>query len=271
MSALPSLITDGDHIDKNVMASISRTERRNLARANRVLEKASKQLIVKGFSEEKIKAIHKKKETGIAQEICHWASSKKTDVLVLSRRGTTDLEDFLFGRVSNKVIEYCTDSPVWIVGGRLDSKKFLVCVDGSENSLRAADHAGFMLAGTDGEVTLFHTLKNLRRFVPSDVLADEQDLQDFWKQKSGENIAPHMERAKEVLLKAGLKETQVSLKIADGSRSPANDIVKEARENGYGTVVLGKRGVSRLKEFVFGSVTRKVLNNMTGLSVWLVQ
>jgi nucleotide-binding universal stress UspA family protein len=271
LSSLPSLITDEKNTDKDVLASIAMAESRHLARAKRVLEGTSKRLMSKGFDEEKIKTILRKQEAGIAQEICHWASHKKTDALVLSRRGTTGLEDFLFGRVSNNVVEYCKDSPVWIIGGGLDSKKVLICIDGSENAMRAVDHAGFMLEGTDCEVTIFHTMRHLSRFVPPEVLAEDAILQDLWKQKAGENIAPYMGKAQALLLESGLSENQISLKVADGSQSPANDIIKEARENGYGTVVLGKRGTSKLKEFLFGSVTKKILQNMVGLSVWVVQ
>jgi nucleotide-binding universal stress UspA family protein len=271
LSALPSLITDEKNIDKDVLASIARAESRHLARAKRVLEETSKRLMSKGFDEEKIKTILRKPEAGIAREICNWASHKKTDALVLSRRGTTDLEDFFFGRVSNNVVEYCKDSPVWIIGGGLDSKRILICIDGSENAMRAVDHAGFMLEGTDCEVTIFHTVRHLSKFVPPEVLAEDAKLQNFWKQKAGENIAPYMGKAKALLLDAGLSEDQILLKIVDGSQSPAKDIVKEAQENNYGTVVLGKRGVSKLKEFLFGSVTRKILHTMVGLSFWVVQ
>jgi nucleotide-binding universal stress UspA family protein len=271
LSSFPSLIADEKNIDQDISASIARAESRHLARAERVLEEMSKRLMSKGFDEEKIKTVIRKQESGIAQEICHWASHKKTDALVLGRRGTTGLEDFFLGRVSNNVIEYCKDSPVWIIGGGLDSKKILICIDGSENAMRAVDHAGFMLAGTDCEVTIFHTMRHLSRFVPSEVLAEDAKLQDLWKQKAGENIAPYMGKAKALLLDAGLSENQISLKLVDGSQSPAKDIVKEARENNYGTVVVGRRGISKLKEFLFGSVTKKILHTMVGLSVWVVQ
>lgn len=271
MSSLPALFEDEKSIDKDILASVSIAEERHLARAKNILEKVKRRFIEKGFKEGKLKTIYRKQKAGIAQEVCHWARDKKTDALVVGRRGTTNLEDFFYGRVSNNVIEYCKDSPVWIIGGGLDSKKVLVCVDGSENATRAVDHAGFMLEGTDCEVTLFHTLRHLSRFVPADVLAEDSKLQEFWKQKAGENIAPHMKEAKDMLLKAGLNERQVSSKLLEGSQSPADDIIKEARTNGYGTVVLGKRGRSKFKQFLFGSVTRKILNNMTNLSTWVVQ
>jgi nucleotide-binding universal stress UspA family protein len=46
----------------------------------------------------------------------------------------------------------------------------LIAVDSSENALRAVDHAGFMLSGTDCKATIFYAMKNLGRFVPLEAL-----------------------------------------------------------------------------------------------------
>jgi nucleotide-binding universal stress UspA family protein len=63
---------------------------------------------------------------------------------------------------------------------------------------------------------------------------------------------------------------QMATKISDGSCKTAPDILKEARDNGYGTIVLGGRGISALKEFFLGIVTAKILYNSFGLTVWIV-
>jgi nucleotide-binding universal stress UspA family protein len=59
--------------------------------------------------------------------------------------------------------------------------------------------------------------------------------------------------------------------VVDGTRSAAQDILDEARNNGCGTIVLGRHGTSMMKEFFMGSVVRKVLDNCHGLAVWVVQ
>ena len=189
----------------------------------------------------------------------------------MTRRGQTDFETVFMGRVSNSLVESCQDLPVWISGGQTRSKEVLLCLDPSENALRAVDHAGFMLSGTDVNLTLFHTLRNLRRFVPDDVVEDTPQLQALWRSKAGDQIRPFMERAMEILKKAGLPEGQIFTRIVDGSRSPADDILKQAREGSYGTIILGRRGVSGIQAFLFGSVTRKILQQGSGFTVWIVQ
>ena len=147
----------------------------------------------------------------------------------------------------------------------------LVGLDGSDYALEAVDHAGFMLSGTNCQVTLFHTVRHLRRFIPLEVIEETPELEKLWKHKSGLRIAPHMKQAKEMLLEAGLTENQITTKVVDGSRSAAKDILDEARGKGYGTIVLGRHGNSMVKEFFMGSVVRKVLDNCHGLAVWVVQ
>ena len=127
-----------------------------------------------------------------------------------------------------------------------------------------------MLAGVDSEVTLFHTMTSLRHFVPIALLEEAEQLKNLWKEKSGEQISTYMDKAKERLLNAGLKEDKIIVKTTEGSRSPANDILNEALSNGYGTVVLGRRGISKMKEVFMGSVTKKVLLHLNDLAVWIV-
>jgi nucleotide-binding universal stress UspA family protein len=173
------------------------------------------------------------------------------------------------GEVSSKLLEYCRVCPVWIVEGKVTSNRVLVAVDSSDNALRAVDHVGFMLAGTDSSVTLFHTMRHLRRFVPKEVLDEAPELEELWKTKAGQEIEPFMKKAKKMLLQAGLKESQITKKVVDGSRSAASDILDEARNN-YGTIVMGRRGLSGVKEFFMGSVSSKVLHGSTSMATWIV-
>jgi nucleotide-binding universal stress UspA family protein len=128
-----------------------------------------------------------------------------------------------------------------------------------------------MLSGTDCKTTIFYAMRHLGRFVPLEALEEAPDLEEFWKNKAGQQIAPYMKKAKKMLLDAGLSEDQIATKVTDGSRSVADDILKEARENGFGTIVLGRRGLSKIKELFMGSVTSKVLLNSSSLTLWIVQ
>jgi nucleotide-binding universal stress UspA family protein len=156
------------------------------------------------------------------------------------------------------------------VEGAVESNRVLIGIDSSDNALRAVDHVGFMLAGTDCQAILFHSMRQLRRFVPPEAYESAPEIEALWRQKASERVAPFLDRAREILVKAGLKEGQISTKVTEGSRSAASDIIQEAKSSRCGTIVLGRRGLTGLKEFIMGSVTAKVLQTSAGMAVWIV-
>jgi nucleotide-binding universal stress UspA family protein len=263
----PILVADQDRQTKMRLLDI---ENKNLQMAERIVTEAKDILLEKGFQEDHIKGVYRKKQIGIARDICDFARDKGADALLITRRGRSRLDAFLSGEISSKILDYCLTCPVWVVEGAVQSKKVLIAMESSENSLRAVDHAGFMLAGTDCQIALFHSKRHLRRFVPQEVIEAAPELEELWRNKAGEQIGPYIEKGKDLLIRAGLREEQISTKVVDGSRSAAADILKEARSNSFGTIVLGRKGHSSVKEYLMGSTTSKVLQDSDGLAVWIV-
>ena len=265
LPSMPAILTDDRSMKRETALKLKALENKSIRVAEKILAKSKNALIQKGFDEDRIQTVFQKKNKGVAQDICTWVEGRRADAVVITTRGRSRLETFFMGEVSGKLLEYCRVCPVWIIEGEIASNRVLIAIDSSENALRAVDHAGFMLSGTECQVTLLHTMRHLRRFVP---LAPE--LEELWKTKAGAEIEPYMKKAKEMLMGAGLGETQISSKVIEGSRSAASDILEEARSEGYGTIVVGRRGLSAVKEFFMGSVTSKILQNSAGLAVWIV-
>jgi nucleotide-binding universal stress UspA family protein len=269
--SLPSILIEDRSMDRQTALRLKAIENKNIRIAERILKEAKTALIQKGFEDERIKTVHRRKELSIARDICGWVEDRRADALLITTRGRSRLEAFFMGEISSKLVEYCRVCPGWILEGTVTSNRVLIAIDSSDNSLRAVDHAGFMLSGTDCEVMLFHTMRHLNRFVPLEALQDEPELQQLWKHKAGQHIAPYMKKAREMLLEAELSKEQIITKVVDGSRSAAGDILAEARGSGYGTIVVGRRGLSGMQEFFMGSVTSKILQDSAGLAVWVVQ
>jgi nucleotide-binding universal stress UspA family protein len=269
LPTLPQILVADD--DRQSKLRLLAVEKKSIQMAEGILSEAKDVLRKKGFKEEQISSLHRKKQIGIARDICNFAGDKRADSVLISAKGRSRLEAFFSGGVANKMLEYCRVCPVWIVEGAVRSKKVLIAMDSSENALRAVDHAAFMLSGSDCQVTLFHSKRHLRRFVPQEIIEAAPELEELWKNKAGEQIAPYMKKAKGLLLEAGIPEAQLKTRVVDGTRDAASDILKEARSNDYGTVVLGRRGHSGVKEFFMGSVTSKVLQECAGVAVWIVQ
>ena len=271
LPTLPRILTEEEKEDKEIITQIKNVEKKNIIMAERILAEAKTSLIEEGFEEENVVAVYQKMEVTIPRDICHWARSMEADAILLGRRGRTDLTTFVIGEVCDKLVERCEGTPLWIVGGKVESKKVLLCIDASQNAVRAAEHAGSMLSGTDCPVTIFHTMRHLRRFVPVSLLEEAEELIHLWRTRSGQQLAMYINNAKDALLSAGIPEEQISIKVADGTRSEADDILGEALTNDYGTVIMGRRGASMVKEFILGSVSKKVLMHLSDLAICIVR
>ena len=85
-----------------------------------------------------------------------------------------------------------------------------------------------------------------------------------------EHLKAFMEQAKDVLVEAGYPSKNVTVRIRKKKADIARDILKEAKKGKYTTVVLGRRGLSAIKEFLFGSVSHKVVQLADKVSVIVV-
>ena len=152
--------------------------------------------------------------------------------------------------------------------------KILVAMDDSKNALRAVEFVA-KTSLQDHEITLFSVIPDTAaicemtspELVPT-FLAHQIEFCSM-EDKKRELVEKAVQKAKEILLKAGFDEKKISIKIVSRKKGVARDIIDEAQA-GYDTVVMGKRGLSGIKEFFLGSVSQKVLNGAKDVSVLLV-
>jgi nucleotide-binding universal stress UspA family protein len=71
------------------------------------------------------------------------------------------------------------------------------------------------------------------------------------------------------LVESGFQKELISIKIENKKNNVAKDIVEEAR-SGYDLVVLGRRGLSGMKDYFLGSISQKVLHMATDVSLLFV-
>jgi nucleotide-binding universal stress UspA family protein len=147
--------------------------------------------------------------------------------------------------------------------------KVLIAVDLSENSLKAVDYVGGMLRchGT-AEITLLTVIKE-----PSpDIVPDDRERSHMVEETRKETLAL-MEKAGSRLTALGIPEERIRLKIHVCQKPMSvSDLILQEQQNGrYGTLVVGRRGVSKRQEFLFGSVSSKVVRDAKNCAVWVIE
>ena len=224
------------------------------------MEKSRQLFVEQGVPEEAVSIKSQERQVGIARDIAREALDNY-DAVVVGRWGVSKLKDLVWGSIANKLVGHLTHIPLCVVGGAPEAGKILVALDTSEEGMGTVDYVGTMVDGTDWGVTLFHVIRGLDFVLPEtgEILQDiEGAVEDFLEQAVGR------------LEKAGLRPDQISTKTASGVASRAKAIVEEAKNGGYGTIVVGRRGLSRVEEFFMGSVSSKVMQLAREMAVWVV-
>jgi nucleotide-binding universal stress UspA family protein len=218
------------------------------------MEKARHLLLGAGIPERKIKIDIRERKEGIARDILQ-AAGEGYEALLVGRRGTSKLKDLVLGSVANKLVEKLTFAPLVVVGKKRDSDKVLVALDGSEASEKSVELLVRFSKGTRLWITLLHVIRT----------EDEPYLKI-----AEERIEPVFERATNLLLEAGLPRNQLQKKVLTGVASRAGSILEEAKRGGFGTILVGRRGLSKLQEFFMGRVSNKVIQLAREGAVWVV-
>ncbi|MHC1789311.1 universal stress protein [Solidesulfovibrio sp.] len=161
----------------------------------------------------------------------------------------------------------------------MNTDKILIAYDGSDNARRAVSYTAAMV----GASARRHVdVVAIERPPDRDLFADDA----AWKTECARRIAAmrtSLDEARDMLLADGVPEASVATRFVESCRSPLRDaeecsigtsialeILRLAEEGGYGTVVVGRRGVSKQEEFLFGSVSTKIIHAAKGLAVWVV-
>ncbi len=233
------------------------------------LDKAQKMLVNAGFPSAAVTVKAQSKKKGIARDILR-ESLKDFGAVVVGRTGTSGVKDFIIGSVANKLVGKLHHLPVVVVEGSPMPKKILVAFDGSEGALTAVDCAGSVLVDPDCQVALRHIIRplDIPKTGPDELFAPKDE--EEWLETMKKEIDPAMEEAKDRLINAGFTSSRVTTKIISGKRSRAKALVEEAKDGGYGTIVMGRRGLSVVQEFFMGRVTNKVLHMADNMAVWIV-
>lgn len=221
-------------------------------RGQKALSAAKKELIRMGFDDEQIDTKLQKRQFSTVKDIIQEGADGLYDAVVLGRRGLSWLLETFEESITKKILEEKSNFPIWICRKPDPEKKgVLVCVDGSEASMRIVDHVAFMLAKEKEQpVTLL-------------------SVYDYKKEMEN-NGESHIRNAKSILSNHGFSSEQIKSRIADNS-NVAKAILQEAKIGGFSAVAVGRTGEGQglLGKIFMGSVSSRLFRELEDASLWI--
>src|SRR5210317_1693861 len=147
-------------------------------------------------------------------------------------------------------------------------RHIMVAVDSSENARRAVLFVGDFFGCYEGfQVTLLHIILE-----PEAAFFRNNDERQKWLDEHREESKKMMEEYKHILVDAGFSEEKVNMRIDTMRASSVADcIIKEQDEMKCCTIVIGRRGISKKEEFIFGSTSNKVIHEAKKCAVLVIE
>jgi len=175
-----------------------------------------------------------------AETILDVAQEKKSDLIVMGNRGSSEIEDLELGGVAEKVSRHAK-CPVLVVKKRAPWTKILVAVDGSKDSKKALECAVEISKKYGSEITILNVARTM---IP----------------QMGKDEAKMM--AERILSQAEAQTNDVVVRKRIALGHPVKEIVKITKEGSFDLVALGSRGSSPAKRFALGSVSENVARSV---------
>lgn len=219
-------------------------------KGHEALEKSKGILLSQDISSHQISTKLISRHYGMIGDILEEAKKGGYHAIVLGRRGYSIFEKALYPRLSQEVMDLNIDIPFWVCRRpQRGLKNVLLCVDGSDSSLRAARHVGFMVGREEQhKITLF--------------------LVEDGSSKDGEVV---FRKAKQELANYSIKDESVVMQIVEGNEV-AKIIRKESSTGAYAVVSVGRHGVggeSTSDKRFMGTSSLELIETLERAALWV--
>lgn len=152
-------------------------------------------------------------------------------------------------------------------------RKILLAVDGSDQALEAVRYIGTLVRPDMTEIVLFYVgsgfpevfwdmnrnpLYRSKKTKVMGWLADQQCV-----------IGEFKEKALKILADAGFSKNDITIKTQASKTGVLKDIIQESYQD-YSAIVMGRTGLSRLKDLLLGSMAHKLTEKIKHIPVVVV-
>ena len=272
--AIPPIYTEEIH-DPAIRKKFEAWKSRKEEEARGYLQKTVRVLKEGGIPESQVKTRSSAQVVGVARDIIRKADAGRYDAVLIGKKGMGWLEEHFLGTISNKLLELAEGRPLWVVEGKdLNPKKVLIALDADEAALEVTRFAGRMLQGLKGvEILLFHFCGPYCEILDAQDSDDAREVREYFVTRERGKISQIFSQAKKILSDSGLGDPPVQTRFETDTsltEKKASKQILAAAQGKFGTLILGRKGITRAREFRLGSVCLRTVTEAENCAVWVV-
>jgi nucleotide-binding universal stress UspA family protein len=244
-----------------------------------IFEESRRRLLAAGFPESRVEFKLKAGSIDPAQDIQAEAENGQIPTIAVGRRGLSQVKSLLLGSISSKVAQYALQHSVWVVDTPVpESKKVLVPVEGAADAQALTTYLAEAIAPISGlEFTFLHLMPPIPptfwddgHILGSTEQVDRRTSVEKWRTECKKKVEKFLADGRTLLMEKGVAEKSVRVVIQPVKEGIARDLLNEVVANKFELVVMGKRSFSERKPFLMGSHANKILQNLKGAILCLV-
>lgn len=208
---------------------------------------------------------------GVARDIISECANQY-HLVVMGRTGAGAGVNLPLGSVAVKLIMALRDNSLILVGGKPDPGSLVIGFDHSEGAKKCVTFAGSCFRGTSLSIHLVHVIRSMNvlsgNYDQMDVFSNAH--QEKWQMLADSKTRPQMESAIGEFIEKGFDAKQLSMNTIFNVTSRAGALHEEAGQIGAGGIMVGRRGVSSIREFFMGRVGEKLARIAFSRALWII-
>lgn len=147
-------------------------------------------------------------------------------------------------------------------------RHLLISVDNSENAKRAISYVADFLGGVSGFCV---TILNVIPEPPANYFRTDEDRKT-WIEEHRSEATRMLDKFRRILVQSGFAEDKVGT-FLDIRHCPsvADRIIEIQQSLECCTIVIGRRGISKKEEFLFGSTSNRIIRSGKNCAIWVIE
>jgi nucleotide-binding universal stress UspA family protein len=244
--------------------------------AQKFTEEAARVLERGGLKRSQIRTKDAQQAVGVARDIVREMDAHKYEAGVIGKKGLGWFDEYFLGSITGKLLEISEDHPLWVVEGKgFPARRVFISMDEIAGSLNLVRYAGRMLRGVAGvEFLFYHFCCPFLELASPEERERMSGAEAEIAEREKEEMLHCFDEAQKILLDLGFERKSIRRSFDHDASAPpqkvAQAVLKELRAGTYGTLIVGRKGATRAREFRVGSVALRAVAEARDCAVWVV-